>query len=108
MKITLIAATVAAAVAVPAWGMAADPMAKGVRAAMAPATMVCRPTQSGEQPNAMLMAGKQALVCKSVVAMMKDNKPAGPDLSKALTPEQIDAAWRTWATAMMQVGGGGG
>jgi len=101
-------AVAACAALFPAAAAAADespgPMPHG--AAMA-ATMMCRPAAQGERANAMMMgATKTELVCKAMPAAAQ--MMHGPDLSKALTVQQVDAAWRAYVESMMSVTGGGG
>ena len=71
------------------------------------ATVVCRPATAKEHGNAMMMAGHAMMMCKPIAFMKptaNGNEPAfGPDLSKTLTPEQIDAAWRTWVEKQLSV-----
>jgi hypothetical protein len=56
------------------------------------ATMVCRTASGNERPTAIMMDKKTAMVCKTLPDMTKPK--AGPDLSGALTPDQVNAAWR--------------
>lgn len=88
----------------PGAAFAEDAM-KGDHMKMAPAmgTMICRVAASGEKGNAMMMAGQKPLMCKTVAAMMHDGKISGPDLSKALTTEQVNAAWQAWISAKFSV-----
>lgn len=65
--------------------------------------MICRPAASGEKGNAMMMAGHGAMMCKSVKAMMHDGKIVGPDLSKALTAEQVNAAWQAYLATQFTI-----
>jgi hypothetical protein len=112
MKKSLISAAFAcAALAMPGFALADDAMG-GHDAMKAPAkmaTMICRPAAAGEKPTAM-MAGssKTGIVCKTMnpEAMMK--KGSGPDLSKALSAEQVDAAWRAYIQSMVTIPGGTG
>ena len=106
-KMLLSAAFACAAFAMPAFALADDAM-KSHDAMMAgpPATtiMICRPATAKETPTAMTTGTKTALVCKTVpAATMKK----GPDLSHALTSDQVDAAWRKFTESMMIVTGGG-
>ena len=107
-KMLMSAAFACAAFAVPALAMADDAKADAMKGhdamAGAHAMMLCRPATAKENPNAMTMGTKTPLVCKTVTpAMMKK----GPDLSQALTPDQVDAAWRKFTESMMLVTGGG-
>ena len=105
-KMLLSAAFGCAAFAMPAFALADDAM-KSHDAMAGPAAttvMICRPATAKETPTAMTTGTKTALVCKTVpAAMMKK----GPDLSHALTSEQVDAAWRKFTESMMIVTGGG-
>jgi len=70
-------------------------------------TYVCRPAIAGEFPNAQMTAnGDEALTCRPVGIALKMSNGSlriigrtdaqtrtGPDLSKALTPGQINDAW---------------
>jgi hypothetical protein len=66
------------------------------------ASMVCREAVAGEKPNAMMMAGSKGMVCKSLAKEMSA-KRMGPDLSGALTPAQIDAAWQKWLNTVIVI-----
>jgi hypothetical protein len=105
-KMLISAAFACAAFAMPALVMADDAM-KAHDAMAGPSatmTMLCRPATTKETPTAMTTGTKTPLICKTVTpAMMKK----GPDLSHALTPEQVDAAWRKFTESMMIVTGGG-
>lgn len=73
------------------------------------ATMLCRPATEKEHPTAMLMDGKTPIVCKPMnAAMMMMNGKGGPDISKAQTPAEVDAAWRAYITSMITVAGDAG
>jgi hypothetical protein len=110
MKNSLISAVAACAVlAMPALAMADAMGHDAMSAPGAHATMMCRPATAKEKPTAMMMGStKTELVCKSIPpdTMMKGK--GGPDLSKALSAEQVDAAWRTWIVNMISVPGNGG
>jgi hypothetical protein len=68
---------------------------------------VCRSAGAGEKANAMMMAGQKGLVCKSLENEMAAPK-MGPDLSKALTPAQTDAAWQKWLNSIIVIPATGG
>ncbi|MDQ6924929.1 MAG: hypothetical protein M3154_01665 [Candidatus Eremiobacteraeota bacterium] len=105
-KMLLSAAFACAALTLPASAMADDAMKShdAMAAPTATAMMICRPATANEVPTAMTTATKTALVCKTVpAALMKK----GPDLSPALTSDQVDAAWRKFTESMMIVTGGG-
>jgi hypothetical protein len=73
------------------------------------ATMACRPSLAAEKPNAKV--GAVAVICKSMpVAKMMMSEHGGPDLSKALSADQVDHAWRDFVTAQLLIrsGDGGG
>jgi hypothetical protein len=115
MKKSLISAAFAcAALAMPGLALADDAMGGHDamnKASMAPAkmaTMICRAASSGEKPTAMMAGSKTGIVCKTMnpEAMMK--KGGGPDLSKALSAEQVDAAWRAYIQSMVTIPGGTG
>ncbi len=107
MKKMLIGAAFAcAAFAMPALALADDAMKAhdAMAAPPAAAMMLCRPATAKETPSAMTTGTKTGLVCKTIPpGMMKK----GPDLSHALTVEQVDAAWRKFVESMMIVTGGG-
>lgn len=109
----LSAAFACAALAMPGLALADDAMGGNAMThdAMASkkmATMICRPAAAGEKPTAMMMNGKTGLVCKAMdpVKMMK--KGGGPDLSHALSADQVDAAWREFIQQAVQIPGGTG
>jgi hypothetical protein len=112
MRKVLMAAAIVAVTSVPMVASADDAMATGRPTTTGPAamaTMVCRPAAAGETPTAMMMASQKPIVCKPVAMMMKDGKLMnGPNLSRTLTPEQMEAAWDAWIMSMFAVGGGGG
>ncbi len=105
-KVMICAALACAAFGMPGLAMADDAMKAHDAMAGPPATatMLCRPAAANETPSAMTAGTNKPLVCKTVPAgVMKK----GPDLSHALTAEQVDAAWRKFAESMMIVTGGG-
>jgi hypothetical protein len=77
------------------------------RAAEPPAMYVCRTAAAGEKANANMTAGPAELVCRRVSLMLKmsggslrtighataTSDPGGPDLRKALTPQQVNDAY---------------
>jgi hypothetical protein len=69
------------------------------------ATMLCRPAHTGEK--ATVMSGQSELVCKQAAEMMHKPNP-GPDLSKSLTADQVNAAWQQWVRTMILVPTPGG
>jgi len=114
VKKSLISAAFAcAALAMPGLAMADDAMG-GHDAMMAKppakmATMVCRPAAPGEKPTAMMMGdAKTAIVCKTMNPMMMMKKGGGPDLSHALSADQVDAAWRAYIQQAVMIPGGTG
>ena len=76
---------------------------------VAMATMLCRPAAAGERAVATTMNANTALACKQVDAMMRNGQVVGPDLSRALTVDQVDAAWRDYylKAFVVPVTGGG-
>ncbi|MEO7040479.1 MAG: hypothetical protein ABI186_10665 [Candidatus Elarobacter sp.] len=119
MKKNLISALAACAVlAMPAYALADampghDAMAHDAMAhdamAHSSATMLCRSALGKEHPTGMLMDFKSTpIVCKTMNGEMMMNGKGGPDLSKALTSAQVDAAWRAYVTTMINVSGDGG
>ncbi len=76
------------------------------------ATVICRPATTSEHGNAMMMAGHAMMVCKAIpsamIAAIAKDANFGPDLRKALNPQQVDAAWRAWTEkefAVLPAGG---
>ena len=117
MKTNLISALAAcAALAMPAYALADgmpghDAMAHVAMGHAMNATMICRPALGKEHPTGMLMDFKSTpIVCKTMHAEMMMDGKGGPDISKDLTPAQVDAAWRSYVSAMIAVpeGDGGG
>lgn len=105
-KMLMCAAFASAAFAMPVFALADDATKAHDAMAGPPASamMICRPATAKETATAMTMGTKTPLVCKTVTpAMMKK----GPDLSHALTSEQVDVAWRKFTESMMIVTGGG-
>lgn len=113
MKRMISAAFACAALAMPGLAMADDAMAgHDAMAKPAPATMatmVCRHAAPGEKATAMMMGdAKTMLVCKTMDPAMMMKKGSGPDLSHALSAEQVDAAWRAYVQAAIMIPGGTG
>jgi hypothetical protein len=114
VKKSLISAAFAcAALAMPGLALADDAMgghdAMSAKPPATMATMLCRPAAAGEKPTAMMMGDKKtAIVCKPMNPAMMMKKGSGPDLSKALTTEQVDAAWRAYIQSVILVPGGTG
>lgn len=115
MKKNLISALAAcAALAMPAYALADampghDAMSHDAMGHAMSGTMVCRPAIGKEHPTGMLMDFKSTpIVCKAMNAEAMMNGKGGPDLSKALTSTQIDAAWRAYVALMITVPGGDG
>lgn len=75
--------------------------------------IVCRVANTGEKANARMMVQDTTLVCKPVdsqVSMQvigkvktKSIESMGPQLSDALTPAQIDAAWHQYMDKMFMI-----
>ena len=81
---------------------AADSMMAGhAMAGPAMATMVCREAKTAEKPNAMM--AKTGLICKAIPATAMAHGEVGPDLSKALTSQQIEAAWKAYLEKQFSV-----
>ena len=109
-KLMLSAAVVCATLAMPALAFA-DDMSKGTTTADAGSMMICRQAAANEKPVAMMADNKTGLVCKTITADMMAKmkaKQMGPDLSKALTSQQVDDAWRVYLAQMFAVPGTGG
>jgi hypothetical protein len=112
VKKSLISAIAAcAALAMPALALA-DAMGHDAMTANAMSThgtMICRQATEKEKPSAMMTGATQTpIVCKKIQPDMMMKGKGGPDLSKALTAEQVDAAWRQWIVQMTSVPGNGG
>src|ERR1700694_3969053 len=104
MTNTLKAALVAAALGLLPGAASAESAMKDDHMMMPhPATMICRAAASGEKGNAMMAADRKPLLCKDVSAMMHDGKISGPDLSKSLPADQVNAAWQAWLAAQFAV-----
>ena len=112
-KSFLTAAFACAALAMPAVALADDAMSGNAMshdatASHTMATMICRPAAAGEKPTAMMMNGKTGLVCKAMDPAKMMKKGGGPDLSHALSADQVDAAWRQFIQQAIQIPGGTG
>jgi hypothetical protein len=66
------------------------------------ASTVCRAAVVGEKPNAMMTGDSKGMICKSLAKEMSAGH-MGPDLSNALTPAQIDAAWQKWLHSVIVI-----
>jgi hypothetical protein len=82
------------------------------------ATYICRPVVANETGDARMMKSGTQLTCRAfAVAMKMSNgtlkvignvtaRPvAGPNLSKALTTQQINDAWSNWIVDTFQIHG---
>jgi hypothetical protein len=113
-KALFAAAFACAALAMPALALADDAMSGGAMKhdAMAPskmmATMVCRHAAANEKATAMMMDQTTKLVCKTITPAMMMKKGSGPDLSHALSADQVDAAWRAFLQQQVTIPGGTG
>jgi hypothetical protein len=111
-KSFLAAALACAALAMPGLALADDAMggtAMTNHDMSKMATMVCRHAAAGEKPTATMADGsKTALVCKTVSMEKMMKKGAGPDLSHALSADQVDAAWRQFVQQAVSIPGGTG
>lgn len=81
------------------------------------ATYVCHPATAGGTPNAQMTGGSStALECRTVSLGLKMSdgsmhmigetsakRASGPDLSKALTPGQVNDAWVKWTEATFNI-----
>jgi len=95
-----ISAALAGAAALPA-------LADMVSAGAMEAKMICRPAVDGERPSAEMMSDKTKLVCRPLAIAMRTSdgkmhvigtvsaqkKSGGPDLARAVTPQQINDTW---------------
>jgi hypothetical protein len=107
--ISAIAACTALAIPAAAMSQAASVPPSPSSSAMN-ATMMCRPAMPNEKPSAILMgvSPRTAIVCKSMPSDVMTKDKSGPDLSKALSADQVDAAWRSYINSIFVVPGGGG
>lgn len=71
------------------------------------AAMICRPAAGTEHGNAMMTGSRQMLMCKTLAPGMAEGK-AGPDISKALSPAEVNAAWQRWVNAQFEIPATGG
>ncbi|HEY0614201.1 MAG TPA: hypothetical protein VGC96_06155 [Candidatus Elarobacter sp.] len=102
-KSVLAAAFTCAALAMPVLALADDAMGGSKMA-----TMVCRAAAANEKPTAMMMGAKSGLVCKTISPEKMMKKGSGPDLSHALSADQVDAAWREFLQQAVTIPGGTG
>jgi hypothetical protein len=115
MNKSLIAAAFACtALAIPTLALADDAMsgrgAMSSEATAKMATMICRTAGPTEKPTATLTGSNTALVCKTIKPEMMMKKGTGPDLSRALSSDQVDDAWRQFIQGVVTIplAGGGG
>lgn len=80
-------------------------------------TYICHQATAGETPNAkMTAASSTALECRAVslglkmsngsmrmIGEVSTKRTSGPDLSKALTPGQVNDAWVKWTEATFNI-----
>jgi hypothetical protein len=96
-------ATIAAALLTPCAASAADTTGHAMMGTgTMMATLVCRPAQKDEKPNAMTTANAP-LVCKSMAPMMHDGKMMGPAMPAGATGEKVDAAWQNWINSTFAI-----
>jgi hypothetical protein len=110
-KLMFSAALACATLAIPGLALAEDAMSHdsmshGAMAHAMTATMICRPAAANEKPTAMM--AKTGLVCKTIHPESMMKKGGGPDLSHALSADQVDAAWRAFVSSMIVVPSTGG
>ena len=80
------------------------------------ATLICRPARSGETANAAMTKTSTQLVCKPFAVRMHMSDGSmktigntsvkaqpGPDLSRALTPQQSTDAYNKWVTQTFSI-----
>lgn len=112
-KLLFSAALVCAALAIPGLALADDTSphdamtSHGAMAHSTAATMICRPASANEKPTAMMVGANTGIVCKPIHSDMT-KKGSGPDLSRALSADQVDAAWRAFVNSMIAVPATGG
>jgi hypothetical protein len=113
-KLMFSAALACAALATPALALADDAtshdamMSHGAMAHSNAATMICRAASANEKPTAMMVGAKTGIVCKTIHPEMMAKKGGGPDLSHALSADEVDAAWRAFVNSMIVVPPTGG
>ena len=116
MKISILAATLVAALALPIAAFASDDDSAMTTTATSPnayGVVVCRVAKPGEKINARMVNQPLTLVCKpldpkakmatigKVVAMSP--KKMGPDLTGVLTVEQANAAWTAYLDRTLMI-----
>jgi hypothetical protein len=113
MKKMLVSVALACtALALPGFALADDAMKAHGAMPGAMTTMLCRPAMAEDKTTQMLTmtADKKAVkvVCMTMTPAMHEKAKHGPDLSKALSADQVDAAWRAFLNSMMVVPATGG
>ncbi|GAC1426654.1 MAG: hypothetical protein NVSMB5_21260 [Candidatus Velthaea sp.] len=107
MKLLNALAALTALLALPLTASAADTDMDSANAANSNyGVVVCRVAKSGEKINARMVNRATSLVCKPIdpqgsmatIAMVKAKSPSkfGPNLSAALTPDQVNRAWQRY------------
>jgi hypothetical protein len=113
-KLMFSAALACASFAMPGLALADDAMSHdammshGAMGHTNAATMICRPASANEKPTAMMVGANTGIVCKTIHPEMMAKKGSGPDLSHALSADQVDAAWRAYVNSMIVVPPTGG
>ena len=105
MKIALFAAALAVSATAPLAARADDASGTAnVTSTSNYGVVICRVARSGEKTNARMINRPTTLVCKPIdpegnmatIATVRAKSPAafGPNLSKSLTPDQVNLAWQ--------------
>jgi hypothetical protein len=114
MKNVLVSAALACtALVIPSLALADDAMKAHGAMAGSMTTMLCRPAMAEDkttQTMTMTTDKKQVkVVCLTTTPAMHEKGKHGPDVSKAWSADQVDAAWRAFLESMLVVpvtGGG--
>ncbi len=106
MKMTILGAAAVLVLFAPLAASAADSEASMTAATSNCGVVICGVPKGDEKSNARMVNRSTSLVCKpidpagdmSTLATVKAMRPEqlGPDLSRALSPQQIDHAWRRY------------
>jgi len=110
MKTILAAAIATASLAMPGVALADDAMGSGaMRHDASMATMLCRAAKPGEKPTALMVGDdKKPIVCKTVQPDMMMMKDHGPKITRTMSADDVDAAWRSYVQSILLMNGANG